>query len=155
MSIGLSSCDCNMSVKGKILSTSTGKPIAGVTIKMLDRNIESTSNEEGLFFIDDQTGFCYDPHIELTKIGYKPFQILIAGGDDYISYHVKSESKSVNFDKPIYPDSQNQNTFVTSTWIENYSQNFKTSNDSLIIHLDENNIEAELKAIKKKLENGG
>jgi hypothetical protein len=50
---------------------------------------------------------------------------------------------------------KNQSTFVTATWIENYSQNFKSSNDSLIIYLDENNIEAELKAIKKKLKNSG
>ncbi len=151
ISIGLSSCDCYVSVKGKILSSSTQKPIAGVTIKMIDRNIESTSNEEGLFLVEEQTGFCYDPHIEFTKKDYKPFLILITSGDDHTSYQVKSESESVNFDKPIYPDTQNQSTFVTGTWIENYSQNFKRSDDSLIIYLDENNIEAELNSIKKKL----
>lgn len=118
---------------------------------MLDRNIESISNEEGVFIIEEQTGFCYDPQIELTKTGFKPFQIQIAGDADYTSFQIKSESESVNFDKPVYPDPQNQSTFVTRTWIENYSQNFKRSNDSLIIYLDEDNIEAELNSIKEKL----
>lgn len=143
--IGLSSCDCYVAVKGKVVSSSTGMPISGVVIKMLDRNIETTSNSNGQFLIYEQTGFCFDPNLELTKQGYKPFRLKISSDSESISYEVNTKSKSVDFDKPV--ESR------IGTWIDIYSQDFRTKGDSIIFYLNEDNLEQELETIKEKLKN--
>lgn len=153
LTVLLSSCDCIVAVKGKVISSSTGKPISGVTIKFLDRNVETISNSSGKFMIEESTGFCFDPEIKMTKNGYKPFQILISGDTESTSYQVKSESQSGDFDEPVYPDPSERNTFITGTSMEKYSQNFESKDDSLIVYLDTENFEKELREIKEKIKN--
>ncbi len=151
----LTSCDCYVKVTGQIVSSSTGKPIENALVTMIDKNREVYSDKNGHFLIDMQTGFCFDPEIKVTKKGFKPFQILISVDSKSISYKITSESQSVDFDEPLYPDSTNRNTFITGTWIEKYSQDFKSRNDSLILYLDTDNLEEEIKEIKEKRKNGG
>ena len=97
-----------------------------------------------------QTGFCFDPEIQVTKEGFKPFQILISSNSESKTYQIKSISQSVDFDEPVYPDSTNRNTFKVGSWIEKYSQDFESKNDSLIIYLDTENFEKEIKDLKEK-----
>ena len=149
----LTSCDCYVQVEGQVLSSQTGKPISGALVTMLEKNEKVKTDAHGRFKIAKVTGFCFDAELEIKQPGYKPFQILLARSTDYNSYKVKSASKSVDFEQPVYPNPKNLNTFIQSTWIEKYSQSFKHSNDSLIVYLDEDNLEAELKQIQKKLEN--
>lgn len=151
----LSSCDCYVKVTGQIVSSSTGKPIENALVTMIDKNREVYSDQNGKFLIDMQTGFCFDPEINVNKEGYKPFQILISGDSESKTYKIRSISQSVDFDEPVYPDSSNRNTFIVGTWIEKYSQNFESKNDRLIIYLDIENFEEEIKELKEKRENGG
>lgn len=151
----LTGCDCYVAVKGKVLSSSTGKPIDGAMIKMVERNIKTISNKKGQFLIDEQTGFCYDPEIEITMIGYKPFHLAINSDSETISYQIKTGSESFDFEKPIYPDSNRENTFVASAWINQFSHSFDVKGDSIIFYLDENNPEKEIELIKEELENSG
>ncbi|WP_339607889.1 carboxypeptidase-like regulatory domain-containing protein [uncultured Roseivirga sp.] len=141
----LISCDCYVKVTGQIVSSSTGKPIKNALVTLIDKNRKVYSDQNGNFLIDMQTGFCFDPKIQVTKKGFKPFQVLISGDSKSISYKIKSESQSVDFDEPLYPDSSNKSTFITGTWIEKYSQDFQSRNDSLIIYLDTDNLEEEIK----------
>ena len=141
----LISCDCYVKVTGQIVSSSTEKPIDNALITMIDKNREVYSDQNGNFLIDLQTGFCFDPEIQVTKEGFKPFQILISADSKSKTYKIRSESQSVDFDEPVYPDSSNQSTFIIGTWIEKYSQYFKSKNDSLIIYLDTEDFEEELK----------
>ena len=151
----LTGCDCYVAVKGKVFSSSTGKPVDGAIIKMVERNIEVTSNKNGQFLIDEQTGFCYDPKIEITKTGYKPFQLTIISDSETTSYQVKTESKSFDFENPFYPDSSRKDTFITSTWIDQFSHSFEVKGDSIIFYLDENNPKKEIELIKEELKNSG
>jgi len=149
--IGLTSCDCYVAVKGQVISSSTGKPIIGAEIEILDRNIKTSSSENGVFLIDEQTGFCYDPKIKITKIGYKPFLINIESNSNFTTYKVLSEKKSINFSEPIYKNPSNRRTFISSTWINSYSRNFAVKGDSLIIFLDIDDLEKEMQMIREKL----
>ena len=149
------SCDCYVKVTGQIVSSSTGKPIESALVTMINKNREVYSDQNGCFLIDMQSGFCFDPEIKVTKKGFKPFEILISGDSKSISYKIKSESQSVDYDEPLNPDSTNRNSFITGAWIEKYSQDFISRNDSLIIYLDTDNLEEELKEIKEKRKNGG
>lgn len=151
----LTGCDCYVAVKGKVLSSSTGKPVEGATIEMVERNIETTTNKKGQFLIDEQTGFCYDPEIEITMTGYKPFHLTISSDSETTSYQIKTESESFDFEKPVYLDSTRKETFVNSTWIDQFSHRFEVKGDSIIFYLDENNPEKEVELIKEKLKNSG
>ncbi len=94
-----------------------------------------------------QTGFCFEPEIQVTKEGFKPFQVLISGDSESKTYKIRSESQSVDFDEPVYPYSSDRNTFIVGTWIEKYSHDFEFENDSLIIYLDIENFEEEIKEL--------
>ena len=150
---GLTGCDCYVAVKGKVLSSSMGEPINGATIIMVDRNIETTSDEKGHFLLDELTGFCYDPRIVITKTGYKPFHLNIKSDAESISYQVKKGSESIDFEEPVYSDSSKKDTFITATWLDQFSQNFEVKDDSIIFYLDENNPEKEIKLIQERLRN--
>ena len=153
ISLFLSSCDCWIEVNGKVISSATGKPISGAKIEMIDRNIFSESDENGDFSIGEMTGFCYSPKIKVTFDNHKPFQIELESDSDSQNFKLKRESESVDFDKPIYTDPNNKNTFIVSTWIEKYSRDFEIKSDSLIIFLDERNLEKEIESMKDKLKN--
>ena len=153
--LGLSGCDCYVAVKGKVLSSSTGEPIDGATIIMVERNVKTITNKTGQFLLDEQTGFCYDPKIEITKTGYKPFHLNIESDSKTVSYQIKIESESIDFEEPVYPDSGRKDTFVTSTWIDQFSHDFEAKGDSIIFYLEENNPGKEIELVKKRLENSG
>ncbi len=153
--MALTSCDCYVKVQGQVVSSSTGKPIENAVVTMIDKNHQVFTDQNGKFLIDLQTGFCFDPEIKVTKEGFKPFQILISSNSEYLSYQIKSKSQSVDFDEPVYPDSTNRNTYKTGSWIEKYSQDFESKNDSLIIFLDTESFEEEIKTLKEKRETGG
>lgn len=147
----VSSCDCSISVKGKVLSYETGEPISGAKIEMVGKDLTRTSDRYGNFGIGEMTGFCYSPKIRVTYEGYKPFEIELEADSDYQNYRLKRLSESIEFDQPIYPDSSNRSNFISSTWIETYSRNFEVKSDSLIIYLDEINLKKELELIERQL----
>ncbi|WP_305982194.1 carboxypeptidase-like regulatory domain-containing protein [Roseivirga thermotolerans] len=137
--IPLTSCDCVVNVHGKVLSATTGDPITDAQIIMVGENKKVKSDEFGYFSISNVTGFCFDPEIEVTKTGYKPFNVTISISSDSRSFKVKSESEHIKLDNPIYPDSSNRNTFISAKWIEKFSADFKVIGDTLFIYLSENN----------------
>ncbi|TYB73817.1 carboxypeptidase-like regulatory domain-containing protein [Bizionia saleffrena] len=147
----LCSCDCQIIVSGKIISSETGKPINGAKIEMVGKNITSESNQNGLFKIGDMSGFCYDPKIEVTYEGHKPFLIELESESEFQNFKLKKQSEFIEYEEPFYPNPYNKNTFVTGTWVEKYSGNFKIKSDSLIIYLDEKKINKEIELIKGKL----
>ena len=149
----LSSCDCWIAVNGKVVSSETGKPISGAKIEMIGKNLTSTSDQNGNFSIGEMTGFCYSPKVKVTYENHKPFEIELEYDSGFQNYKLRKESESVAFDEPLYPDANNKNTFITSTWIEKYSGNFEIKSDSLIIYLDEKNIAKEIEQIKRNLKN--
>ena len=149
----LSSCDCWIAVNGKVVSSETGKPISGAKIEMIGKNLTSTSDQNGNFSIGEMNGFCYSPKIKVTYENHKPFEIELEYDSGFQNYKLRKESESADFDKPFYPDSTNQNSYILSTWIEKYSGNFKIKSDSLIIYLDEKNLTKEIELIKRKLIN--
>jgi len=149
----LSSCDCQILVKGKVISSETGKPIDGAKIEMVGKNLNSTTDQNGNFSIGEMTGFCYSPKIKVTYKGHKPFEIELESDSDSQNYKLKKETESIDFDEPFYPDPKNQNTYILSTWIDKYSKDFEIKSDSLIIYLDEKNQTKEIESIKRKLKN--
>lgn len=153
ISLLLSSCDCQILVKGKVFSSKTGKPINGAKIEIVGKNLNSTTNQNGNFSIGEMTGFCYSPKIRVTYNGHKPFEIELESDSVFQNYKLKKQSESIDFDQPLYPDPKNRNTFILSTQIEKYSGDFEIKSDSLIIYLDEKNLTKEIELIKKKLKN--
>jgi hypothetical protein len=145
----LCSCDCQIIVNGKIISSETGKSINGAKIEMVGRNVNTESDLNGIFKIGEMTGFCYDPKIKVTYEGHKPF--LIELESEFQNFKLKKESEFVEYEKPFYPNPNNKSTFITGIWIEKYSGNFKIKSDSLIIYLDEKNLNKEIELIKQKL----
>ncbi|MEQ8713431.1 MAG: carboxypeptidase-like regulatory domain-containing protein [Cyclobacteriaceae bacterium] len=146
ISIGIASCDCYVQIKGKIVSTTTGQPISGVIVKMVERKVETTSNANGQFLLDEQTGFCYDPKIELVKVGFKPFRLTVSHDSEETTYKTSSGSTSVDFDEPV--------ASRIGTWISTYSSDFKIKGDSIIFYLDDDNPNEEIERIKERLRNG-
>ena len=153
ISLLLSSCDCQILVKGKVISSETGKPINGAKIEMVGKNLNSTTDQNGNFRIGEMTGFCYSPKVKVTYKGHKPFEIELESDSDFQNYKLKKASESIDFDEPFYPDPTNKNSYIVATWIEKYSGNFKIKSDSLIIYLDENNLTKEIELAKRKLKN--
>jgi hypothetical protein len=144
----LSSCDCQIIVSGKIISSENGNPISGAKIEMVGKNLTSESDQNGVFNIGEMTGFCYDPKIKVTYKGYKPFIIVLESESEFQNFKIKKESEFIEYEKPFYPNPNNKNTFVTGTWVEKYSGNFKVKSDSLIIYLDKNNLNKEIELIR-------
>ena len=151
--IFLTACDCFTVVKGRIISDETKLPIANATIELIDKNTIVKSDNNGQFKIEYVSGFCFDPKIRITSENYKPFEIKIHTTSHSKSYELKSESKSIDYEKPFYPNSAKDSGFMTGTWINNFSQNFSVCNDSLFIYLDDDNIKKEIESIQKTLKN--
>lgn len=147
----LVSCDCYVSVKGKVFSNSDKHPIEGATIEMVGRNKTTKTNKDGYFHIWEQTGFCFDPQIKITTNNYKPCEITFKGSTDSKSFELKSESDFVNYEKPFYPDTNNKGTFIVGTWIEKYSENFAFSGDTVLFYLDTINPKKEIEKIKAQI----
>lgn len=136
LSIGLVSCECYVAVKGRVVSSVTGNDLSNVKIKMRGRDIETVSDIDGKFLLDEQTSSCYDPEVELTKEGYKPFEMKITGSSGGFSYTVNNDNEFIDFDKP--GESQK------GTLRAKYSQKFKVKGDSIIFYLDEMDVETEI-----------
>lgn len=149
----LSSCDCHVSVKGKVISTESKLPIEGAIVEMIGKNITTKTNKNGYFHIWDQTGFCYEPNIKITIDKYKPFEIKFIKSGDSKSYELQSKSESLDYDEPFYPDSKNKNTFITGTWIEKYSEKFSVLSDTVTFYLDTIDVASEIKKTKSKFRN--
>jgi len=90
------------------------------------------------------------PTIMVTKEGYKPFQLKIKDRRNETSYVVKSESVHIDFEEPVYPDPNNLNTFITGTWIEKWSEEFRTG-DTLRIYLVREDLKAEIERNRQDL----
>lgn len=146
----LSSCDCVINVDGKVISSRTKLPIANASIVLIDRDITSTSDKNGNFNIGEHTGFCYPVELEIQIEKHKPFRILIENQSDGINYKVKSELEFIEYDSPFYPNPANRGTFIIGTSIDKFSKNFEVKSDSIIIYLDEDNLEKEIHAIQEK-----
>jgi hypothetical protein len=153
ISLLLCSCDCWIQVNGKVISSETGKPISGAKIEMVDKNLTSTSDQNGNFTIGEMTGFCYSPKVRITYDNHKPFEIELESESDFQNYKLKKESEFVEYNEPFYPNPNNKNTFMNGTWIEKYSGDFKIKSDSLFIYLEENNLTNEIELIKQQLKN--
>jgi hypothetical protein len=123
-------------VEGKVFSDSTQNPIEGATVEMVGKNEKTKTNKDGYFKVEKIVGFCFDPIIRITKNNYKPFEIKFKNLDDSKIYEIKSKSDFITYDKPFYPDSTNKNTFVTGTWINQYSEHFDFNADTNLFYLD-------------------
>jgi len=140
-------------VDGRLISSDTKLPIDNAKVKLVGRNIEGTSNEKGSFSIGEHTGFCYPVELQVSLEKHKPFRITIENESDEIIYKVESESYFIYYDEPFYPDTNHKGTYFISASIEKYSSNFTISDDSIIIYLEENNLEKEILEIKNSIRN--
>jgi len=144
------SCDYGTGMTGKVIDKETGKPISNATVNLLDGKDIAKTNETGYFEVYRQGGsHKIVPEVLITKKGYKPFQIRITSSDEGNSYTVKSETKDIEYDEPLYLNSD-KSSFTTGTTIEKWSQNFSVS-DTLTIYLTKDDEKAEVKKIKMKL----
>ncbi len=150
-----SSCDCIVKIKGTVISSSTGKPITGALVEMMNQDETVLTDSLGKFLIVKHTGFCFDPIVSISKPEYKPFKIKIERKSNNIRYSITYDAESFDFDKPIYPNTTNKRVFIVASWIEKYSRNFQVKNDSLFIYLDDYNPEKEKETIKNKIKNSG
>lgn len=135
---------------GRVFDKETGLPLLGTTVNLLDGSDIKKTDSNGFFEVSTETRPFQDPVILVTKESYKPFQLRIDGNSEEISYVVKSESISVDYEEPVYPDPNNRGTFITGTWIDKWSNEFKTG-DTLSIYLVREDTKAA--SNKKGLEN--
>ena len=149
ISILMFSCDCWVHLNGKIISSETGEPINGAKIELVDRNLNATSDLQGIFSIGEATGRCYSPKLKVTYKGYKPFLIELESDSDSQNYKLKKEKEFVDYEKPFYPNPKNKNTLIIGAWVDKYSKNFEIKSDSLIIYLDEINLMKEIELSKQ------
>jgi len=131
-------------INGKVFDNETKMPLVGTTVNLLNgRDIKKTDGN-GFFEVFSETKPFQDPTILVTREGFKPFELRIKRKRNETSYIIKSESTYVDFEEPAYPDPNNQETFITGTWIEKWSKEFKTG-DTLNIYLEREDIEVEIK----------
>ena len=117
-------CDCHVYVEGKVFSGSVQKPVEGVSVELVNKGEVTKTDKNGYFKIEKKVGFCFDPTVRITKKYYKPFEITFKSSRESKIFSIKSKSDFVTYDTPFYPDPDNKNTFVTGTWINQYSINF-------------------------------
>lgn len=124
----------------------------GTSVNLLDGSDIKKTDSNGFFEVFSETRPFQDPTILVTMDGYKPFQLRIEGKSDETSYSVKSESIFVDYEEPVYPDPNNRGTFITGTWIDKWSKEFKIG-DTLCIYLVSEDTKAEVERNKKEIEN--
>ncbi|WP_298248427.1 hypothetical protein [uncultured Christiangramia sp.] len=144
-------CDCEVGIQGQILSSNTGKPIEDARIEIIDKELVSSTDENGYFSLGEMTGFCYSPRVRVTYKNHKPFELELKLNSDNRIFKVKEESEYIDLDKPFYPNSENKKTSIGVIPIEKYSRNFKIQNDSVFIYLDKKDLKREIDSIKKIL----
>lgn len=147
----ISSCDIYTGTSAKVLDQETGKPISDARVVLLYKSDSTKTNDKGYFEIRSSTGlYKVDPEVLITKAGYKPFQLKEKHSSKETSYIVKSESIDVDFDKPVYPDPRNRGTFIVSTSIDKWSQDFRAG-DTLIFYLTRDDRNSEIERIKNEI----
>ena len=148
----LQACTFSVKIVGRVFDKETGLPLPDAMVNLLDgRDIKKTDSN-GLFEVYSETRPFQDPTILVTKNGYKPFQLKIERNRNETSYTVTSESVSIDYTAPVYPDPENRETFVTGNWVDKWSTEFRTG-DTLSIYLAREDIKAEVERNKKELEN--
>lgn len=126
--------ECFPEFTGRVLSNSNKTPIEGATVELINQSIKVKTDKDGFFKIS--TSGCFDAHFRISKEHYKPFEITFRSSSNSNSYEIKSESKSVDYDEPFFPDTNNKNTFITGTWITQNSESFSVSSGALTYYLD-------------------
>ena len=139
-------------ILGRVFDKEIGLPLVGTTVNLLDGSDIKKTASNGYFEVFSEARPFQDPTILVTKDGYKPFQLRIERESDETSYIVKSESIFVDYEEPVYPDPNNRETFITGTWINKWSKEFKTG-DTLSIYLVREDEKAEVERNKKEIEN--
>ena len=146
----IASCDYGTGMTGKVIDKETGNPISNATVNLLDGKDIVKTTETGYFEVYRQGGSRkIDPEVLITKKGYKPFKIRITSSDEGTSYTIKSETKDIEYNEPLYLNSD-KSSFTTGTVIEKWSQNFSVG-DTLTIYLTKDDEIAEVEMTKKKL----
>lgn len=149
--ISFTSCDCYTVIKGKVLSNRTKIPIEGAIVQLIGENVTVQTDKNGLFKLEKMTGLCFDPHVEISKQHYKPFEITFKNSGNSMSYEVKSKSSFVTYDKPFYPDTTDTNSFIIGTEITEYSENFAVTKDGEVYYLDTINVSQEINDIQNRI----
>lgn len=142
----------SVGILGRVFDKETGLPLVGTTINLLDGGDIKETDSNGFFKVFSETSPFQDPTILVTKDGYKPFQLRIERNNDETSFIVKSKSIYVDYEEPVYPNPNNRGTFITGTWIDKWSKEFKTG-DTLSIYLVREDIKAEVERNKKEIKN--
>lgn len=146
------SCDYYIHKEGKVIDNETNKPIANAEISYLDGAKISQTDDKGYFEVRKIGGIrlSSSQKIRITKQGYKPFEMAITSKSKSVSYKATKQLEWHDFDKPLYPDTNNVNTFILGTSINKYSQNFSTK-DTLTFFLDKKDDKREIENIKNKM----
>ena len=130
-------------MNGKIIDKETGKPISDAAVNLCQGLDVTTTNTEGYFEVNGQTGaHKIDPVVEVTKDGYKPFQIKISYSENESSYSVKTETKWIRYKDTVFFNSK-KTSFLLGVDIEKWSQDFAIS-DTLTIYLTKENYKKEV-----------
>jgi len=141
------SCDAVLTIDGRVLSHRNKLPITGATVELVGENDSVKTDQNGYFHIEKISGFSIEPVIRVTAGNYKPFEIEMNHSCESKSYKVNNAFIDVDFDKPVYRDSNN---FIVSTSVKKYSGSFTIDNDTLLLYLDTMNINAEIEQSKQQ-----
>ncbi|MGF1639215.1 MAG: hypothetical protein ACFCUU_19215 [Cyclobacteriaceae bacterium] len=68
-------------MSGKILDKETTMPIGNAIVDLLNGRDIQESDRHGYFEVLDQAGFCKNLSINVSKVGYKPFQLKVSFSD--------------------------------------------------------------------------
>jgi len=134
-------CDCNVHFVGKVYDKEENVPINGVKVEFMGSEIAEHTDENGDFSLSYIGGSkCYPREIKVTIEGYKPFRLRVNSKGKFKSFEVFNESEFFEFETPLYPDPENKRTFITGTWVDLNSRDFRVSSDSIIFYLAKNPI---------------
>jgi len=145
------SCEYHASMSGKIMDKETGKPLSGATVNLLEGGDIMQTNADGYFEVFTRPRGSINPKIVVTKRSYKPFELEISRSSDKIFYSVKTETKWVEFDEPLYLIPKDTNSITNGIDIEKWSQSFTAGSDTLLIYLSKDDEKVEVAKIKKEM----
>lgn len=147
----ITACQYGTGMNGKVIDEETGLPISNATVNLLNGKDIKRTNNKGYFTVFVQTGIHkIDPIVEISKKGYKPFQIQFSSEDDKNTYSVKSEYKWIDYDSPLYFNSKDSTSYIIGTDIEKWSQHFSVD-DTIIFYLTKDDEKTEIEKIKSEL----
>jgi hypothetical protein len=127
----ISSCDCGDSMQGKVVDNSTGKPIKGVLVNFSNGKNTALTDEKGFFSVGYLVGGnCKPKIIELSKYGYKPFQLTVEYSKENVTYKVKKED--------VFTEKPQNGIYNGNSIIQKWSQNFSIG-DTIVFYLTKQN----------------